>query len=95
MKKGTIAPPPPPPPPPPPSSSSILGSDRTTARAPTDCTAAQGGAQVSAPRILFVITSFDRGTRLLGTKGVDKLDYVLMIADEIREACEVGEVGWT
>lgn len=68
----------------------------TTAAArapPTDCTAAQAaGAQAGAPRILLVITSFDRGRRL-GTKvsGVDKLDYVLMIMDEIREACEVGE----
>lgn len=46
----------------------------------------QGGT----PRILFVVTSFDRGTRL-GTRyrGLDKLDYVLMIADEMREACEV------
>lgn len=46
----------------------------------------QGGT----PRILFVVTSFDRGTRLgMGYKGLDKLDYVLMIADEMREACEV------
>lgn len=46
----------------------------------------QGGT----PRILFVVTSFDRGTRLgMGYRGLDKLDYVLMIADEMREACEV------
>ncbi|CAM9936325.1 unnamed protein product, partial [Laminaria digitata] len=44
-----------------------------------------------APRILFVVTSFDRGGRLgRALKGVvDKLDYMLMIMDEIREACEV------
>eukprot|EP00752_Nemacystus_decipiens_P001812 g1750.t1 len=48
------------------------------------------GAQRSAPRILFVITSFDRGRRLRTMKDVDKLDYVLMIMDEIREACEAG-----
>lgn len=57
-----------------------------------DCAAAQVEAQVSAPRILFVITSFDRGRRLRTMKDVDKLDYVLMIMDEIREACEVGGV---
>ena len=39
----------------------------------------------------MVVTSFDRGNRL-GSKFrgvVDKLDYVLMIMDEVREACEV------
>lgn len=41
-------------------------------------------------RILFVITSFDRGARLgAGYRDVDKLDYVLMMLDEMREACEV------
>lgn len=41
-------------------------------------------------RILYVITSFDRGRRLgREFKGVDKLDYVLMMMDEMREACEV------
>lgn len=50
--------------------------------------------QVEAPSILFVVTSFDRGRRLgLRGKGVDKLDYVLMIMDEIRGACEVGGRG--
>lgn len=38
-----------------------------------------------------MVTSFDRGGRLgRALKGVvDKLDYMLMIMDEIREACEV------
>ena len=38
-----------------------------------------------------MVTSFDRGGRLGDAlKGVvDKLDYMLMIMDEIREACEV------
>eukprot|EP00903_Cladosiphon_okamuranus_P005409 g5397.t1 len=54
---------------------------------PSDCTSSQAGA----PRILFVVTSFDRGRRL-GKKvvNVDKLDYVLMIMDEIRGTCEAG-----
>eukprot|EP00752_Nemacystus_decipiens_P002193 g2087.t1 len=43
-------------------------------------------------RILYVISSFDRGQRL-GKKYADKLDkmdFVLMMLDEMREACEVG-----
>lgn len=45
-------------------------------------------------RILYVISSYDRGKRLgLGYNGkVDKLDYILMMMDEMREACEVREV---
>lgn len=44
----------------------------------------------SRQRILFVVTSFDRGGRLGKTiHELDKLDYVLMIMDEIRDACEV------
>lgn len=42
-------------------------------------------------RILYVISSFDRGQRL-GKKfanKLDKLDFVLMMLDEMREACEV------
>ncbi|CAM9880486.1 unnamed protein product [Ectocarpus sp. 12 AP-2014] len=43
-------------------------------------------------RILYVISSYDRGKRLgLGYDGkVDKLDYILMMMDEMREACEAG-----
>lgn len=39
----------------------------------------------------MVVTSFDRGKRLgAGFRGsVDKLDFILMMMDEIREACEV------
>ena len=43
-------------------------------------------------RILYVISSFDRGERL-GKKfrqQSDKMDFVLMMLDEMREACEVG-----
>lgn len=49
------------------------------------------GSGRGAGRILFVITSFDRGQRLERdfTK-VDKLDYILMMMDEMREACQVG-----
>lgn len=57
----------------------------------------QGGERHAvAQKILYVITSFDRGKRL-GRKfrGVDKLDYVLMMADEMREACEVRSNGKT
>lgn len=54
--------------------------------------------KAGAPRILFVVTSFDRGGRLgRHLRGmVDKLDYMLMIMDEIREACEVRRAvcGW-
>lgn len=51
----------------------------------------EGGGHGGAPRILYVITSFDRGRRLgpQFRRVIDKLDYVLMIADEMREACEV------
>eukprot|EP00904_Undaria_pinnatifida_P007118 jgi/Undpi1/3536/HiC_scaffold_16.g06908.m1 len=42
-------------------------------------------------RILYVISSFDRGRRLgRHFKAVDKLDYILMMMDEMREACEAG-----
>lgn len=44
---------------------------------------AQGG------RILYVISSFDRGQRLGPFFDVDKLDFILMMMDEMREACEV------
>lgn len=45
-------------------------------------------------RILYVITSFDRGARLgRGYSSVDKMDYVLMMLDEMREACEVRGTG--
>eukprot|EP00752_Nemacystus_decipiens_P009859 g8796.t1 len=43
-------------------------------------------------RILYVISSFDRGERL-GKRfrnKTDKLNFVLMMLDEMREACEVG-----
>lgn len=41
-------------------------------------------------RILYVISSFDRGMRPgKEYRGVDKLDFMLMMADEMREACEV------
>lgn len=47
--------------------------------------------QQGAQRILYVITSFDRGERLgRDYKQIDKLDYILMMMDEMREACEVG-----
>lgn len=37
-----------------------------------------------------MVTSFDRNTALLGsTTPVDKLDCMLMMVDEMREACEV------
>ncbi|CAM9961614.1 unnamed protein product, partial [Hapterophycus canaliculatus] len=49
-----------------------------------DPASAQGG------RILYVISSFDRGQRLGPAFEVDKLDFVLMMMDEMREACEVG-----
>ncbi|CAM9388502.1 unnamed protein product [Choristocarpus tenellus] len=49
------------------------------------------GGEEKGGRILYVITSFDRGNRL-GRKfrSVDKLDFVLMMLDEMREACELG-----
>lgn len=42
-------------------------------------------------RILYVISSFDRGQRLgkQFTNKLDKLDFVLLMLDEMREACEV------
>lgn len=67
---------------------------RTLRRAEQAITTTPNESQVGAPRILFVITSFDRGRRLvrqIGPNNIDKLDYVLMIMDEVREACEVGE----
>eukprot|EP00903_Cladosiphon_okamuranus_P008313 g7997.t1 len=42
-------------------------------------------------RVLYVITSFDRGKRLgRNYNQIDKLDYILMMMDEMREACELG-----
>lgn len=50
----------------------------------------KAGAQLGGRRILYVITSFDRGKRLgRDYKQIDKLDYILMMMDEMREACEV------
>lgn len=48
---------------------------------------AKGG---SKGRILLVVSSIDRGQRL-GRKfrNLDKMNYVLMMMDEMREACEV------
>ncbi|CAM9113621.1 unnamed protein product [Ectocarpus sp. 8 AP-2014] len=43
-----------------------------------------------AGRILFVMTSFDRGSRLGPSFKKDKLDFILLLMDEIREACEAG-----
>lgn len=42
-------------------------------------------------RILYVISSFDRGQRLGKefTDKLDKMDFILMMLDEMREACEV------
>lgn len=63
-------------------------------RVPRRATTQRQPDQAEAPRILFVVTSFDRGRRLgLRLNSVDKLDYVLMIMDEIRGACEVGGGG--
>ncbi|CBJ28048.1 hypothetical protein Esi_0089_0116 [Ectocarpus siliculosus] len=57
----------------------------------TDNNTSTAATTVEAPSILFVVTSFDRGRRLgRRGKGVDKLNYVLMIMDEIRGACEAG-----
>ncbi|CAM9935415.1 unnamed protein product [Ectocarpus sp. 4 AP-2014] len=41
-----------------------------------------------AGRILFVMTSFDRGRRLGPSFKKDKLDFMLLMMDEMREACE-------
>ncbi|CAN0243234.1 unnamed protein product [Pylaiella littoralis] len=42
-------------------------------------------------RVLYVISSFDRGKRLgQFYQHVDKVDYILMMMDEMREACELG-----
>ncbi|CAN0394916.1 unnamed protein product [Pylaiella littoralis] len=51
-----------------------------------------GGTATPLGRILYVISSFDRGQRLgkAFTQLNDKLDYILMMMDEMREACEVG-----
>ncbi|CAN0123102.1 unnamed protein product, partial [Ectocarpus sp. 13 AM-2016] len=43
-----------------------------------------------AGRILFVMTSFDRGRRLGPSFKKDKLDFILLMMDEMREACEAG-----
>lgn len=53
-----------------------------------DAASAQGG------RILYVISSFDRGQRLGPFFKVDKLDFILMMMDEMREACEVSRTRW-
>eukprot|EP00752_Nemacystus_decipiens_P002171 g2067.t1 len=51
----------------------------------------ENDAAASAGRILYVISSFDRGERLgPAFRGHDKLDFILMMMDEMREACEVG-----
>lgn len=44
-----------------------------------------------AGRILFVMTSFDRGRRLGPSFKKDKLDFILLMMDEMREACEVAD----
>ncbi|CAN0033648.1 unnamed protein product, partial [Ectocarpus sp. 8 AP-2014] len=58
-------------------------------KGPEEAAGATGG---ESGRILYVISSYDRGKRLgLGYDGkVDKLDYILMMMDEMREACEAG-----
>lgn len=44
----------------------------------------------SRGRILFVVTSFSlRQAALTGSPLVDKFDFVLLMMDEMREACEV------
>ncbi|CAM9765718.1 unnamed protein product, partial [Ectocarpus fasciculatus] len=43
-----------------------------------------------AGRILLVVTSFDRGRRLGPSFKKDKLDFILLMMDEMREACEAG-----
>eukprot|EP00903_Cladosiphon_okamuranus_P021243 g19515.t2 len=50
------------------------------------------GISAGGGRILYVISSFDRGERLgkMFTEKSDKLDFILMMMDEMREACEVG-----
>lgn len=57
-----------------------------------------GGTATPLGRILYVISSFDRGQRLgkAFTQLNDKLDYILMMMDEMREACEVSvDSSWT
>lgn len=48
------------------------------------------GEDIPGGRILYVVSSFDRGQRLAPKfRGHDKLDFILMMMDEMREACEV------
>ena len=48
-----------------------------------------GTNETAAGRILFVVSTFDRGESTRAFKGRDKFDFILMMMDEMREACEV------
>ena len=50
----------------------------------------EANGEAGAGRILFMVTTFDRGQSTRDFNGRDKLDYMLMMMDEMREACEVG-----
>ena len=50
----------------------------------------EGSDEGTAGRILFTAGTFDRGGSTQAFNGRDKFDFILMMMDEMREACEVG-----